>query len=225
MKSSVDYCGIYDQKYGDFKYPKLMELVKKCFYDPNDSIESTDVHSAKIDVHLTAKCFFKLIDIGIIKSKKDNFNLTTQVTSNSNSKRNSLENLLSFSVENLPDQSFHFAGVSPLFGNPDRYVKKMDHFELDIFDDIEIEVFKNADKNVILTKSIYDVSIEDVDSLLNLFVSIFGSDDNHKRELSKKEKAYIRERSNQFTRIWVVSGSRLVIFSFDGFSLIITLPF
>lgn len=60
MESSTEYCEL-PGNYG-FKWPKLEELYFKLF---NKKIEGS--HNAMIDVFATAKCFFKLKELKIIK--------------------------------------------------------------------------------------------------------------------------------------------------------------
>lgn len=60
MKSTIDFCSIKG-KYGN-KYPSLGELYKKLFEE-----EIIGAHSAENDVFNTAKCYWKLRDLGLIK--------------------------------------------------------------------------------------------------------------------------------------------------------------
>ena len=60
MLLSVDYCKIPSKKYG-FRYPKLIELYNKLFSKSFD-----DMHNAMADVKATAKCFWAMLDRGII---------------------------------------------------------------------------------------------------------------------------------------------------------------
>ncbi len=70
MKHSIYYCKI--PKYGitsqeaaamlDYKYPKLQELIKKCFFEKEEYFNMQNMHDAKTDVFWTAKCFQKLIE-------------------------------------------------------------------------------------------------------------------------------------------------------------------
>lgn len=68
MKVGKNFCklpGAYD----DYKYPTLMELFKKCFYDYATSFKPLyDKHNALMDAGLTAKCFFKLKELNKIKT-------------------------------------------------------------------------------------------------------------------------------------------------------------
>ena len=59
MKSTTEFCGLTN-KYGQ-KYPKLEELYFRLF---NENIEGA--HDAKVDVFNTAKCYWKLRDLGQI---------------------------------------------------------------------------------------------------------------------------------------------------------------
>lgn len=48
-----------------YKWPKLIELVQKVFIGNYDNkIEIDGLHDASVDVHLTAKCFFRLLNRG-----------------------------------------------------------------------------------------------------------------------------------------------------------------
>jgi DNA polymerase-3 subunit epsilon len=62
MVSSVDFCKIKNH-FGYFKWPKLEELHFKLF---NDNFENA--HDAFTDVTITAKCFWELKKLGIIKT-------------------------------------------------------------------------------------------------------------------------------------------------------------
>lgn len=68
MERTTNFCAI-DGPYG-YKWPKLSELHYKLFGTRFD-----EAHNAAIDVEITAKCFFKLKEIGIINasSKVINF--------------------------------------------------------------------------------------------------------------------------------------------------------
>ena len=60
MMLSTKYCAI-PNKFG-FKWPKLQELHEKLF---GEGFEGA--HDASADIKATARCFWKLIDLGIIK--------------------------------------------------------------------------------------------------------------------------------------------------------------
>lgn len=60
MKSSTSYCKI-NGPYG-YKWPKLSELHNKLF-----GFEFQEAHNAAVDIEATAKCFWKLIELGVIK--------------------------------------------------------------------------------------------------------------------------------------------------------------
>ena len=60
MKSSTDYCAI-PTKWGKYKWPKLMELHTKLF---GEGFE--EAHDAIADVRATARCFFELVNKGVI---------------------------------------------------------------------------------------------------------------------------------------------------------------
>jgi len=60
MKVGKNFCTL-PGAYNDYKYPTLMELFKKCFYDYATFFDPLyDKHNALMDAGLTAKCFFKL---------------------------------------------------------------------------------------------------------------------------------------------------------------------
>ena len=61
MKSSTEYCKIHGQ-YG-YKWPSLTELHYKIF-----RTNFKEAHNAEIDVEACANCFFKLIELGVLKS-------------------------------------------------------------------------------------------------------------------------------------------------------------
>ena len=60
MKSTVDFCAIYGN-YG-LKWPKLSELHLKLFGE-----NFQEAHNASADIEATAKCFWKLKELNIIK--------------------------------------------------------------------------------------------------------------------------------------------------------------
>jgi len=59
MQASTDYCELAG-KYG-YKWPNLMELHKKLF---GHGFE--EAHNAAADINATAKCFWKLKELGVI---------------------------------------------------------------------------------------------------------------------------------------------------------------
>ena len=62
MKETTNYCNL-PSPYGPYpKYPKLEELHKKLFKE-----EMAGCHDASVDVQFTAKCFYELIKLNIIK--------------------------------------------------------------------------------------------------------------------------------------------------------------
>lgn len=69
MKVGKNICKV-PGAYDDYKYPTLMELFKKCFYDYATSFNPLyDKHNALMDAGLTAKCFFKLKELNKIKKR------------------------------------------------------------------------------------------------------------------------------------------------------------
>jgi DNA polymerase III epsilon subunit-like protein len=74
MKKGINFCKL-EGYYGDYKYPKLIELFQKCFYPDAPSVSiacaikddsSYSESKVGIDVTMTAKCFFKLKELNII---------------------------------------------------------------------------------------------------------------------------------------------------------------
>lgn len=67
MKSSTDYCKIPNpfrtrRNAGAYKYPKLAELFKALF-----GVDMGAAHTALQDIQNTATCYFKLVELGVIK--------------------------------------------------------------------------------------------------------------------------------------------------------------
>lgn len=61
MQATVEFCNL-PAKWGKPKWPKLEELYKILF---NDTFEGA--HDALVDIRATAKCYFELVQRGIIK--------------------------------------------------------------------------------------------------------------------------------------------------------------
>ncbi len=61
MIGTTDFCAI-DNGYGHYKWPKLSELHLKLF---NEEFE--DAHNASTDIAITAKCFWRLKELGLFK--------------------------------------------------------------------------------------------------------------------------------------------------------------
>lgn len=61
--ASTEYCAIPGGKGGRFKWPTLTELHKKLF-----GVGFDDAHDAAYDVDATSRCFFGLIQEGVVKS-------------------------------------------------------------------------------------------------------------------------------------------------------------
>ena len=55
MKAGVNYCKITPKVYGEFKWPSLQELYRKCFDE-----ELENAHNSYYDVVNCAKCYFKM---------------------------------------------------------------------------------------------------------------------------------------------------------------------
>lgn len=62
MKSSTDYCGLPNKRGYGYKWPNLMELHKKLF---GHGFE--EAHNAAADIGATAKCFWELKELGVIR--------------------------------------------------------------------------------------------------------------------------------------------------------------
>jgi DNA polymerase-3 subunit alpha len=62
---STDYCALPGGRNGKFKWPTLTELHQKLFNAP-----FAEAHDAAYDVDATAKCFFGLISVGVIRLKE-----------------------------------------------------------------------------------------------------------------------------------------------------------
>ena len=71
MKGSKDFVGIYaynrENDYSYTKFPKLKELFRKCFPDALTKIIDENFHNSNTDVKVTAICFLKLKEQGVIK--------------------------------------------------------------------------------------------------------------------------------------------------------------
>lgn len=65
LKSSTDYCAIPNKKGDGYKYPNLQELHKKLFGKPFE-----DAHNSLSDITATEKCFWKLIQLDVIRLPK-----------------------------------------------------------------------------------------------------------------------------------------------------------
>jgi len=63
---SIDYCQLPGGRGGKFKSPKLIELHEKLFGEA-----FADAHDAAYDVDATAKCFFGLIKVNVVKPIDD----------------------------------------------------------------------------------------------------------------------------------------------------------
>lgn len=73
MKKFKNFCYLLNSK-GDVKYPKLSELAVCCFSSKLDPGRLTikGSHNANMDVRVTAKCFFELMNVwGEIEIEKD----------------------------------------------------------------------------------------------------------------------------------------------------------
>ena len=66
MKTGTNFCKI-PLSNGGYKYPTLTELYQKCFYSDNVTLKIKSMHRANIDAGLTAKCFFRLKELNIIR--------------------------------------------------------------------------------------------------------------------------------------------------------------
>ena len=69
---SVDYCALPGGRGGKFKFPKLTELHDKLFGKAFD-----EAHNAAADVEATARCFFKLADLKVVR--RDDMDLDEEI--------------------------------------------------------------------------------------------------------------------------------------------------
>jgi restriction system protein len=67
MKTGTSFCKILPFKNGEFKWPTLEELYHKCFFADSSSFKIKGLHDANIDAAITAKCFFKLKELGFFQ--------------------------------------------------------------------------------------------------------------------------------------------------------------
>lgn len=67
MKESTEYCALGNGRNGQYKWPKLSELFATLF--PGDEILKE--HDAGNDVATCARCFFKLVELGVIVIPSD----------------------------------------------------------------------------------------------------------------------------------------------------------
>ncbi len=65
LKSSMDFCAIPNKKGDGFKYPNLQELYIRLFSKPFE-----DAHNSLSDITATEKCFWKLVQLGVIQLPK-----------------------------------------------------------------------------------------------------------------------------------------------------------
>ena len=70
MLLSTNFCKIPNRHFG-YRYPKLIELYSKLFSESFDNM-----HDAMADIEATARCFWALLDRGIIDKEKYTFLLT-----------------------------------------------------------------------------------------------------------------------------------------------------
>lgn len=66
MKLTTNFCAL--GKVGNYKWPTLEELHFKLF---NSAARRTEIHNANEDVELLTRCFFKLIDLRVIKVRSE----------------------------------------------------------------------------------------------------------------------------------------------------------
>lgn len=67
MKTGTSFCKILPFKNGEYKWPTLEELYHKCFFPDSSSFKIKGLHDANIDAAITAKCFFKLKELGFFQ--------------------------------------------------------------------------------------------------------------------------------------------------------------
>lgn len=70
MESSTDFCQLENYFGNGYKYPKLTELLTKCFEVSGYDVTIHEQHKADMDALFTAISFFKLMEFGIIRIPK-----------------------------------------------------------------------------------------------------------------------------------------------------------
>lgn len=64
MLEGTNFCEIYSESKGDYKYPRLEELFHSCFYPEYKYMNNFyGGHNALFDTKITAACYFKMNDI------------------------------------------------------------------------------------------------------------------------------------------------------------------
>jgi DNA polymerase III epsilon subunit-like protein len=209
MESSSDYCGIKDYEHEDFKYPKLLELLEKCFYQSEGSVESLDLLNAKMNVHIIAKCFFYLVEKGIIKSKLSLFE-STILKEKKGISNSPIDRLLILRTENIPDRSYSFVGKSQYPGYSSRYFKILDFVEFEIFETVELHIKSDGKKRIVFEKSMDTLIVRQIDKLLKLFSAEFGSDCEGKSVLTRREISKIKNGNDSIIRVWKISDDNFL---------------
>lgn len=70
MKETINFCALPGGRGGQFKWPTLIELHQKLFGEGFDA-----AHDAAFDVHATTRCFFRLLENGILKPGNKNWDV------------------------------------------------------------------------------------------------------------------------------------------------------
>lgn len=83
MKLTTNFCAL--GKAGNYKWPTLEELHFKLF---NSAARRTKIHNANEDVELLTRCFFKLIDLSVIKVGSEKETQPKSTSSGSGEKSN-----------------------------------------------------------------------------------------------------------------------------------------
>ena len=72
MVLSVDFCELPHPKHG-YRYPRLIELYEILFSESFDNM-----HNAMADIEATARCFWRILDMGLIDKKEYSFLLSAE---------------------------------------------------------------------------------------------------------------------------------------------------
>jgi DNA polymerase III alpha subunit (gram-positive type) len=66
QEMGCDFCKIYsDKTMPDYKLPSLEELVKACFFPNVTTFHLSVTHHPEKDVKIVAKCYFKMLEMGV----------------------------------------------------------------------------------------------------------------------------------------------------------------
>lgn len=65
MKTGTNYCRIPSPYGNGYKYPTLEELFQELFYAGSTNFKLSGLHDAQTDVAVTAKCFFRMVELNL----------------------------------------------------------------------------------------------------------------------------------------------------------------